>query len=98
MILLKTERVNMYLHLGNDVMINSKYLIGIFDIEKSSISKFTKEYLTNAEKAKRIVNVSYELPKSFIVCLDEDFNETVYISQISTATLKKRFAKKENKI
>ena len=83
----------MFLHLGNDVLINTKNLIGIFDIEKSSISKFTKEFLDNAEKTKRIVNVSYEMPKSFIVYLDEDFNETVYISQISTATLKKRFLK-----
>ena len=84
----------MFLHLGNDVLINTKNLIGIFDIEKSSISKHTKDFLSNAEKMNRIVNVSYELPKSFIVCLDEDFNETVYISQISTATLKKRFVKK----
>lgn len=85
----------MFLHLGNDVLINTKNLIGIFDIEKSSISKLTKEYLSNAEKMKRIVNVSFDLPKSFIVCLDEDFNETVYISPISTATLKKRFMKKK---
>lgn len=88
----------MFLHLGNDILINTKNLIGIFDIEKSSISKFTKEFLGNAEKTKRIVNVSYEMPKSFIVCLDEDFNETVYISQISTATLKKRFMKRNLKI
>lgn len=85
----------MFLHLGNDVIINTKNLIGIFDIDKSSISKFTKEYLNNAEKMRRIVNVSFELPKSFIVCLDENFNETVYISQISPSTLKKRFLKKE---
>lgn len=85
----------MFLHLGNEVIINTKNLIGIFDIEKSSISKFTKEYLNNAEKMRRIVNVSYELPKSFIVCLDENFNETVYISQISTATLRKRFVKND---
>lgn len=85
----------MFLHLGNDVVINTNNLIGIFDIDKSSISKFTKEYLNNAEKMKRIVNVSFELPKSFIVCLDENFNETVYISQISPSTLKKRFIKEE---
>lgn len=85
----------MFLHLGNDVVINTKNLIGIFDIEKSSISKYTKEYLNNAEKMKRIVNVSFELPKSFIVCLDENLNEIVYISQISPSTLKKRFLKKE---
>ena len=81
----------MFLHLGNDVLINTKNLIGIFDIEKTSISNHTKDFLTNAEKMKRIVNVSFELPKSFVVCLDEELNETVYISQISAATLKKRF-------
>ena len=81
----------MFLHLGNDVLINTKNLIGIFDIEKTSISKYTKDFLANAEKMKRIVNVSFELPKSFVVCLDEELNETVYISQISAATLKKRF-------
>lgn len=81
----------MFLHLGNDVLINTKNLIGIFDIEKTSISKHTKDFLANAEKMKRIVNVSFELPKSFVVCLDEELNETVYISQISSATLKKRF-------
>ena len=81
----------MFLHLGNDVLINTKNLIGIFDIEKTSISNHTKDFLANAEKMKRIVNVSFEMPKSFVVCLDEELNETVYISQISAATLKKRF-------
>lgn len=88
----------MFLHLGNDVVVNTRNIIGIFDIEKSSISKYTKEYLNNAEKMKRIVNVSFELPKSFIVCLDENLNEIVYISQISPSTLKKRFLKKEIQI
>lgn len=83
----------MYLHLGNDVLINTKNLIGIFDIEKSSTSKNTKNFLNYASKMNRVVNVSYEMPKSFIVCFDEDLNETVYISQISCATLKKRMDK-----
>ncbi len=85
----------MFLHLGNEVIINTKNLIGIFDVDKASISKITKEYLNNAEKMKRVINVSLELPKSFVVCFDENFNETVYISQISPTTLRKRFMKKE---
>jgi hypothetical protein len=36
------------------------------------------------------VNCTYEMPKSFVVCLDKDFTETVYISQMSCATLLKR--------
>lgn len=85
----------MFLHLGNDFLINTKNLIGIFDIEKVSISKATKDYLNKASKMNRVVNVSYELPKSFIVCLDKHLNETVYISQIATATLKKRMELKD---
>lgn len=83
----------MYLHLGNDVLIKTKDLIGIFDIENSSTSKITKNYLNFASKNNRVVNVSYEMPKSFVVCLDDDLNEVVYITQISCATLKKRYEK-----
>lgn len=79
----------MYLHLGQDVVVHSDDIIGIFDIENTSISKITKEYLGNKEKQHSVVNVSTELPKSFIVC-NFDNEIKVYISQISCATLKKR--------
>jgi hypothetical protein len=82
----------MYLHLGQDIVVRSSDIIGIFDIENTSVSKITKEYLGEQEKRRRVVNVSTELPKSFIVCRDGKNNGalTVYISQISCATLKKR--------
>lgn len=84
----------MYLHLGQDIVVRSSDIIGIFDIENTSVSKITKEYLGQQEKEHRVVNVSSELPKSFIVCSEESQEEesriTVYISQISCATLKKR--------
>lgn len=83
----------MYLHLGNDFLVNIKEIIGIFDIEKSSTSKLTKDFLSKSGKANRIYNVTYEMPKSFVVCLDDDLNETVYISQISCRTLEKRMKK-----
>ena len=82
----------MYLHLGQDIVVRSSDIIGIFDIENTSVSKSTKEYLGEQEKRRRVVNVSTELPKSFIVCSDEKNHGeiVVYISQISCATLKKR--------
>lgn len=83
----------MYLHLGNDFIVNTKYIIGIFDIEDTSVSKFTKEFLNKSAKRKNVVSCTYEMPKSFIVCFDEDFTETVYISQLACATLLKRFKK-----
>ena len=79
----------MYLHLGEDTVVRMKDIIGIFDIENTSISKHTKDFLARSEKGGRVVTVSYEMPKSFVVCGDGE-EEKVYISQISTATLKKR--------
>ncbi len=85
----------MYLHLGQDVVIQGKTVIGIFDIENTSISRITKDFLGSEEKLHHVVNVSMELPKSFIICREEkDGKEetVVYISQISCATLRKRAA------
>ena len=86
----------MYLHLGEETVVSDKNIIGIFDIENTSVSKHTKAFLNRSGKEKNIVTVSYEMPKSFVVCADKDRYETVYISQISPATLKKRADK--NKI
>ena len=80
----------MYIHLGNEISVKKKNIVGIFDIENTTISKNTGHLLENATKEGRVVNVSYEMPKSFVVCLDKDFTETVYISQMSCATLLKR--------
>ena len=80
----------MYLHLGKDVLVRAKDVIGIFDLETSTISQITRQYLSQAEKTGRVVNVSMEMPKTFVVCCGEDGAVTVYISQISSATLRKR--------
>lgn len=79
----------MYLHLGQDTVVRAGDVIGIFDLENTSISKITKEFLAKAEKDGDVFNVSYELPKSFVLC-GSGGKKTVYITQISSATLKKR--------
>ncbi len=71
-------------------MVCDKDIIGIFDIENTSVGKNTKEFLRSSAQKNNIVNVSYEMPKSFIVCSGKNKSETVYISQISAATLRKR--------
>ncbi len=78
----------MYLHLGGDVVIKKSSIIGIFDIENTSVSKDTKEFLARASKGE-VVYVGYELPKSFIVSSKEG-KQVVYISPISVSTLRKR--------
>lgn len=83
----------MYLHLGSDVVILKKNIVGIFDLDTATISKHTKNYLALAEKEGRVVNVSYELPKAFVVSTEKG-RSVVYISQLSSQTLLKRFSSK----
>lgn len=80
----------MYLHLGQDTVIRTSDIIGIFDLENSTVSQITRRTLASAEKNGRVVNVSAELPKSFAVCSDGDNPPLYYLSQLSPATLRKR--------
>lgn len=75
----------MYLHIGEDTVINDKSVLGIFDMDTSTVNKATRDYLSKAEKEKRVIYVNYELPKSFIVT-----DNKIYISPLNTGTLLKR--------
>lgn len=79
----------MYLHLGQNVIVRTNDIIGVFDLDTSTIGKTTKKYLSQAEKKKKVINVSYDLPKSFVVCGKKEKTK-VYISPLATATLAKR--------
>lgn len=80
----------MYLHLGQNTVITLNEIVGIFDLDNTTVSKKTREYLSAAEKNGNINVVSMELPKSFIVCSSPEEKNRVYLSQISTGTLLKR--------
>ena len=77
----------MYINIGGDVLLYERDIVGIMDIENTSTSKITKEFLRKIGKS--VINVSNELPKSFIIAKRGD-NTNVYISPVSSATLYKR--------
>ena len=79
----------MYLHLGQDTVITTDSIVAMFDIDACTVSKKTRDFLAQAQKNGEVVNVSYELPRSFVVWRRHGKN-TVYISQLSTKTLKLR--------
>ena len=82
----------MYLHLGQDVVVRHADIIGVFDMDNTTISPHTREFLRKAENDGRVTYVSMELPKSFTVCAPPKTRrqDRVYVSQIAPATLKKR--------
>ncbi len=80
----------MFLHLGQETVVMQDDIVGIFDLDNTTVSKATRDYLTKAEKEKRVINVSFELPKTFILTNNKNDGNKVYISQISSSTLLKR--------
>ena len=64
-------------------------VIGIFDTDNTTQSYITREYLNRAEKSGAIVDISGDIPKSFVIC-EENGVVTVYLSQLNTSTLLKR--------
>lgn len=80
----------MYIHLGNNIMLPTSEIIGIFDLENTSISKRTREFLAKSEKQGRVITVSCDLPRSFVIAGKTKEDSKIYISQISSSTLLKR--------
>lgn len=66
-------------------------MIAVFDIENTSTSKITRDFLNKAGKEKKVIYVSEDMPKSFVVT-----DRAVYISSLSSQTLIKRFSHNES--
>lgn len=73
-----------YLHIGNNYSVDVRSIIGIFDMDNTTVTGITKKLLDKAEKEKRLFLATYELPKTFIVTA-----EKIYISQLAASTLKR---------
>lgn len=81
----------MYLHLGQETVVRTEDIIGIFDLDTSTVSKSTRNYLTKAEQAGEVITITDDLPKTFVVVKPKKSRKkTVYIAQISSTTLQKR--------
>lgn len=82
----------MYLHLGQETVVRTQDIVGVFDLDNTTVSKRTRGYLKRAQVENRVVNVTTELPKSFIVCR-QAYREIIYLSQLSPSTLLRRIDK-----
>lgn len=77
---------NVYLHLGKDVSVNTKNIIAILDLESTSVSKHTREFLKIVEEEGFVRNVSEEIPRTFVLC-EINGQSVVYITNISSKAL-----------
>jgi hypothetical protein len=81
-----------YLHVGQNLMLEDKRIIGIFDLDITSQSKITRTFLNQAEEEGIVISAIEDIPKSFVVCDHPYHRQIVYISQLNTSTLARRSA------
>ena len=84
----------MYIYLGQNVVKQEENVVGIFDLDNTTGSRITRDFLKNAEKSGSVIPVSDELPKSFVLCGDNEKLE-IYLSQLSPATLVQRAERRD---
>ena len=78
----------MYLSIGNDMAVRDTAIIGIFDMDNTSTSKRTREFLNQAEKNGEIVPCD-DLPKAFILTAEYGMAR-IHLTALSSSTLEKR--------
>ena len=82
----------MYFHLGRDYVLNDRDVIGIFNLETTTISPRGREFLNYAQKNGAVVSLSDELPQSYVLA-DGAVVDTVYLSELSSTVLRRRAEK-----
>lgn len=80
---------DMYLHIGQDIVVPSSCVVGVYDMDTATFSKHTRAFISSMERNGRVVSLFDDLPRSCIHCV-EGGESTLYISQLSTAALLRR--------
>ena len=78
----------MYLSIGNDMAVRDTSIIGIFDMDNTTTSKRTREFLESAEQEGQVVPCD-DLPKSFVLTAEYGLSR-VYLTSLNTSTLERR--------
>ncbi len=81
----------MYLHLGGTVSVPTAEVVGIFDLDNTSTSRVTRDFLHTAEMEGMVVSVGGDLPKSVVLCCPQGSWQRVYLSPVNSVTLLHRW-------
>ena len=81
----------MYLSIGNDMAVRERSIIGIFDLDNTTTSRRTREFLDKAEKEGQVVPCD-DLPKAFLLTAEYGLPR-VYLTSLNVQTLERRISK-----
>ena len=77
----------MYLDIDTDYLINTKDIVGIFDLDNTTTTtSFTNNFLNEKQRENKVVYLVKDIPKSFILTKDG----TVYVVELNSQILRKR--------
>lgn len=78
----------MYVNIGSDMALRDRSIIGIFDMDNTTISARTRKFLNRAEQEGNVIPCD-DLPKSFVLTVEYGM-EHVHLTALSPQTLEKR--------
>ena len=79
----------MYIPIGSDMSVRDTNIIGIFDLDNTTYSRHTRNFLARAEENGEVITVAEDLPKSFILTQEYGMDR-VYLCQFAPRALEKR--------
>ena len=82
----------MYIAIGEDFAVRDRNIIGIFDLDNTTTSKKTRDFLKHAETEGQVLSVTQDIPKAFVLTQEYGMDR-VFLTQFSSQTLEKRMQK-----
>ncbi|MGX8698816.1 MAG: extracellular matrix regulator RemB [bacterium] len=76
----------MYLFLGGDTVIREEEIVGIFDFDNATASKWTRKTLEMAERAGQVFETTPALPRSFVLTAGH-FGQQIYLTPLTSGTV-----------
>ena len=84
----------MYAEVGLNLSVREDHILGVFDLDNTSWSKITRQFLKTAEENGEVVEATDTLPKAFILTSEYGQNR-VYLTKNSSAVLQKKLTHEE---
>ena len=77
----------MYVDIFSDDLVRKSDIVGIFDLDNTTIHRWTNDFLKRKQDEEKITYLFSDIPKSFILMSDG----SVYVVEHSSRILRKRF-------
>ena len=79
----------MYVNIGGGFALRRADIVAVFDMDNATWPRITRDALALAEKRGEVINAAEDIPRSFIICVENGVRK-IYLSQLSSAAVARR--------